>query len=57
MTREVKLLWDFNIQTDHEIPARRPDIVIVKKKEATATIIDISVPGDTRIKEQNKKRS
>ena len=53
---DIKLLWDFHIQTDHEIPARRPDILIVKKKEASATIIDISVPGDTRIKEaeQNK---
>ena len=28
-----KLLWDFEIQTDHLIPARQPDIVIVKKKE------------------------
>ena len=29
------LLWDFNIQTDHLIPARRPDIIIInnKKKE------------------------
>ena len=28
-----KLLWDVNIQTDHLIPARRPDLVITKKKE------------------------
>ena len=31
-----KLRWDFNIQTDHLIPARRPDIIIInndKKKE------------------------
>ena len=26
-------LWDFEIQTDHQISARRPDIVIVNKKE------------------------
>ena len=24
-----KLLWDFNIQTDHLIPARSPDLVII----------------------------
>ena len=48
---DVKLLWDFHIQTDHVIPSRRPDILIVKKKEASAIIIDISVPGDTRIKD------
>ena len=33
-----KLLWDFNIQTDHLIPAKRPDLIIInnnnnKKKE------------------------
>ena len=30
-----KLLWDFNIQTDHLISARRPDLIIInnKKKE------------------------
>ena len=28
-----KLLWKFNIQTDHLIPARRPDLIIIKKKK------------------------
>ena len=28
-----KLLWDFNKQTDHLIPARRPDLVIINKRE------------------------
>ena len=28
-----KLLWDFNIQTDHLIPARRPDLIMINKKE------------------------
>ena len=28
-----KHLWDFEIQTGHLIPARRPDLVIVKKKK------------------------
>ena len=29
-----KLLWDFDIQADHLISARRPDLLI-KKKELT----------------------
>ena len=29
-----KLLWDFDIQTDHLILARRPDLIIIKKKKA-----------------------
>ena len=28
-----KLLWDFNIQTDHLIPAGRPDLIIINKKK------------------------
>ena len=28
-----KLLWDFNIQTDHLIPAKRPDLIIINKKK------------------------
>ena len=26
------LLWDFEIQTDHQILARRPDLIIIIKK-------------------------
>ena len=28
-----KLPWDFNIRTDHLIPARRPDLIIINKKK------------------------
>ena len=28
-----KLLWDFNIQTDHLIPARRPDLIIINNNK------------------------
>ena len=28
-----KLLWDFDIQTEHVISARRPDLIIINKKE------------------------
>ena len=28
-----KLQWDFVIQTDHLIPTRRPDLIIIKKKK------------------------
>ena len=38
---EVKLLWDVNIQCDHVIEARRPDIVVVYKPERKCTIREI----------------
>ena len=28
-----KLLWDFDIDTDHLISTRRPDIIIINKKK------------------------
>ena len=45
-----KLLWDFNIQTDHLIPARRPDLIMINKKKRTCKIVDFAVPADRRIK-------
>ena len=30
-----KLLWDFDIHTDHLISARRPDLIIINKKKRT----------------------
>ena len=53
---EVKLLWDCDIQTDHVIQARRPDIVLVEKKKNVVSLIDVAVPWDSRVatKEQEK---
>ena len=46
-----KPLWDFNIHTDHLIPARRPDLIkIKKKKKKTCKTVDLAVPADHRIK-------
>ena len=52
----VKILWDFNIQTEYAIQNRRPDIVALYKTEIKGHLIDITVPGDKRIdfKEQEK---
>ena len=57
MIATYKLLWDFNIQTDYLIPARRPDLIIINKKKRTCKIVDFAVPADHRIKlkESEKK--
>ena len=49
-------MWDFSIQTDHVIEARRPDLVVVDKKEKSCKIIDFAVPGDSRIEEKEKDK-
>ncbi len=52
-----KLLRDFNIQKDHLIPVRRPDLIIIKKRKRICKIADFAVPADHRInlKESEKK--
>ena len=50
-----KLLWNFDVQTDHLISAGRPDLIIInkkkkKKKKQICKIVDFAVPADHRIK-------
>ena len=49
-----KLLLDFDIQTDHLISARWPDLIVNKKKKKkrkrTCKIVNFAVPVDSRIK-------
>ena len=54
--KDYKTLWDFSIQTDHVIEARRPDLVVVDKKERSCKIIDFVIPEDSRIDEKEKDK-
>ena len=36
---DYKILWDFSIQTDHGVEARRPDLVVIDKKERSCQIV------------------
>ena len=53
---EIKVLWDINIQCDNLIEARRPDLIIIDKKEQMGIIIDIAVPADIRVEENEKEK-
>ena len=46
----VKLLWDFSIQTDHHLEHNKPDILIHEKTSRGCYIIDVACPFDTRVK-------
>ena len=41
-----KILWDFEIKTDHQIPAKRPNLAIITKKEN----LDFAISTDHRLK-------
>ena len=46
-----KLLWDFEIHTDHQILARWPDLIVInKKKMRTWRIVDFDVLANQRVK-------
>ena len=44
-----KLLWDFDLHTDHLIAAKRPDLMIINKKKRICKIVDFAVPADQKI--------
>ena len=50
------ILWDFEIKTDHLIPARRPDLVLINKKERTCQLVDFAVPEDYRVKQKENEK-
>ena len=54
---QVKLQWDFRIQTDHHLDHNRPDIVVLEKKWRRCFIVDVPCPYfDTRVAEKEKEK-
>ena len=53
---KVKLLWDISILSDYMIEARRPDIVVIDKKERVCIILDITVPADRWVEEKEEEK-
>ena len=53
---QVKLLWDFIIQTDRHLDHNRPDIVVLEKEGRVCSIIDVACPFDTRIEEKEREK-
>ena len=58
----LKLLWDFEIQMDHQILAWRPDLIIIhtqkkkkKKKKKTSRIMDFALSDWPQSKIERKR--
>ena len=45
-----------NIQCDHVIEARRPDIILIDKMERSCIMIDIAIPGDEKIHQRQQEK-
>ena len=50
-------LYRRSAREGHIIEARRPDLVVVDKKERSCKVIDFAVPGDSRIEEKEKDKT
>ena len=52
----VKVLWDFNIYTDHILTAQYPDIVTIDKHQKAVQDVDIAVPSDCNVTMKESKK-
>ena len=54
---DVTVLRNQAVDTDREVTANRPDIIIKNKKEKTRTLINVAIPADRNVvhKEAEKK--
>ena len=44
------------MKLDHEIRARRPDLVIVNKRDKSCQIIEVAIPEDGQVREKEDKK-
>jgi hypothetical protein len=53
----IIIIWNQGIQTDREVLANRPDIIVKNKKDKTCLVIDVAIPSDKNVirKEAEKK--
>ena len=55
-SENFKILWDFTVQCDRNIEARRPDIVFIDKKDREVVVIDVAILGDDRVKDKELEK-
>ena len=55
-SENFKILWNFTVQCDRKIEARRPDVVFIDKKEREVVIIDVAILGDDRVKDKELEK-
>jgi hypothetical protein len=54
---DVTLLWNQAVHTDREVTANMPDTIIKNKKEKTCTLIDVAIPADRNVVQNETEKS
>ncbi|KAF7645372.1 hypothetical protein LDENG_00205860, partial [Lucifuga dentata] len=53
----AKVLWDFKFQTDKQLLANQPDmVVVVDKEQKRAIVTDVAVPADSNIRKKEHEK-
>ena len=55
-TNDFKLLWDFTTITDSVIYHNRPDITLVRKSSNEMFLINMAIPGESRIAQKGVEK-
>jgi len=49
-------MWDFTITVDSPTPHNQPDITLIDKQHNLVKLIDVAIPGDSRIQQKAVER-
>jgi hypothetical protein len=54
---DVTVLWNHAVNTEREVAANRPDVIIKNKNEKTCTLMDVAIAAERNVvqKEAGKK--
>ena len=52
-----KNLWDLNLPYNRMVDARRPDIIFYDKQAKEAKVIDMALPGNSRVKDKKLEKT
>jgi hypothetical protein len=53
---DVTMLWNQAVHTDREVTADRSDIIIKNKKEKTCTLMDVAIPTDRNVVQEESEK-
>jgi len=57
MNREMSQCCGIAVHTDREVTANRPDITIKNNKKKTCTLIDVTIPADRYVVQQEAEKN
>lgn len=54
--QQAKILWYFSIQTDKQMLANQPDVVVEDKEQQGVVAIDVALPANANIRKMEHEK-